>query len=92
MRRVLLVAALCVGGCASSGISGWSRIDGRAEDPQQLAADQTVCRGEMDKAGLSSNREPRFTIGQSGIVSERRAAMTSVFEGCMAQRGYVAIR
>lgn len=92
MRRFLLVIALCASGCASSGIRGWSRIDGRPEDPQQLAADQTICRGEMNKAKLSSNLEPGFTIGMRGLVSERGEAMLSVYEGCMAQRGYVAMR
>jgi hypothetical protein len=66
--------------CATSPPVNWVKADGKAPTELQFELDQTACRGEMQKANLSSPAEPSFGYGR---------AMADVLAGCMAQRGYV---
>lgn len=93
MRRVVVMLALAVGGCASTNSWNWTRLDGAGVDDRQLAADKVICRGQMQAAGLGGgNREDGIVFGPKGPVSVRGQAMADVFEGCMAQRGYAALK
>ena len=84
-----LVAFLLLSGCATTPTQ-WVRVDNRPVEPMQLQADETACRGEMQKANLSSTMEPGVSIGPGGIYSPRAKAVNEVYQGCMAQRGYLA--
>jgi hypothetical protein len=87
-RTIVVLCALTVGamGCTTSLPQGWTRVDGRPANATQLEVDKTVCRGEMDKANLSAGRravEYPEVFGYS-------EGMMSVYNGCMAQHGYMA--
>jgi hypothetical protein len=91
MPRVSLIAALGLAGIASASLAGcatapktWARVDGRPADPAQLQVDQTVCRGEMEKARLSEKEEKIYIAEENPL--------DTVFAGCMAQRGYLAAK
>lgn len=73
--------------CAAQKPLGWLRIDGRTVNPQQFEVDRTICRGETQKAGLAAPRAEGL-----GQVWQQQDAMSEVFIGCMAQRGYTAVR
>lgn len=85
----LAAAAVPLAGCMTTEES-WRRIDGTPLNGQQLLADQTVCRGEMQKSNLSSTMERGVVIRADGLHSPRRDAMADVYRGCMAQRGYLS--
>jgi hypothetical protein len=62
-------------------------------DPNQLARVQTICRGQMQAAGIAGgNRENDLIVTPTGIGTERGQAMDDVFAGCMAQQGYVRLQ
>lgn len=83
MPRATVVGMLCLAACAcATKPMAWVRVDGKPITETQLAVDQTVCRGEMQKANLSSTAEAGFGRGR---------AVVEVYVGCMAQRGYMQV-
>jgi hypothetical protein len=86
-RAILMVAALILAGCAPH--MTWLRADGVAPsaDPvinQQFEMDRTVCQGELQKANLSGSLRDWSAISRGSAVNQ-------VGQGCMAQKGYVAV-
>lgn len=84
--RIIIVAAIlfgCLGliGCNQPPPVGWYRTDGTVPTPEQLSVEQTICRGEVQKANLSSSNQ--------GISIARSMAEQDAYAGCMAQRGLV---
>lgn len=79
-RSRLLFLGLLLTNCAHQPEMGWIRIDGKAVVPIQFEADQTSCRGEREKAALTE-REHKIYFGEHPL--------TTVFNGCMAGKGYV---
>jgi hypothetical protein len=65
-------------------------MDGKPQSREQLAVDETICKGEAQKAKLSSTMKEGVTIGEQGLYSPRQQAISDVFTGCMAQHGWVA--
>jgi hypothetical protein len=51
-------------------------------EPAQFEADQTICKGEVSKADIGAG-ENRVILGMS-------RDMQAVYNGCMAQHGYMA--
>jgi hypothetical protein len=84
-----LFAAVTVAGCASVPTS-WMRVDGKPVDQGQLTLDQTVCKGEMQKANLASNTEPGLIVTSRGVENVRTQPLMDVYAGCMAASGYIA--
>jgi hypothetical protein len=89
MRPIALLFAAALAGCATTTPKAWVRADGKPFRHEQLELDRTICRGEMQKANLSSTMEPGIVIGPNGPYSPRGNAITQVYSGCMAQHGYV---
>lgn len=75
-----LIGAVMLAGCATAPTS-WTRPDGQTPATAQLQLDETACRGEVDKANMDAG-ENRVILGES-------RAMRSVFDGCMASKGYL---
>lgn len=82
MRGVAFILGIgLLAGCASAP-QAWQRAQGgQAKNQEQLSLDQTMCRGEMQKAGLTGNPNEDFLRGFK---------LNDVFIGCMAQHGWVA--
>lgn len=80
MRAALPLLAVLLGACAQQDV-WWGRIDGRPVSPDQVAIDQTICRGEMQKAAVARTAEAAIGSGR---------ALNDVFLGCMASKGYLA--
>lgn len=76
-----LVATLAA--CATAP-KAWTRPDGKAPSPEQVALDETACHGEQQRAQLSGN----FKTGLAGV--ERYNQGVDVYVGCMASHGYAA--
>ena len=55
----------------------FTRVDGRALDPQQLLNDEVICQGEIKK-NLSTDNQTTIQV--------------AVYSVCMAQKGYRAAR
>lgn len=87
MRALLVLLALS--GCVREPEPSWVRTDGKIAAPIQFEADQTNCRGESDKANLSSTMKYGFALCENGICAPREDAVKRVFVGCMAGKGYV---
>jgi hypothetical protein len=66
----------------------WARADGRAIDPAQLEADQTICRSEMEQAQLVTNARGLTPIYLPG----QESPLLKVYNGCMAEHGYAVAR
>lgn len=83
MTQILLVFACCiaVAACASTP-PVWTRADGSPVEPTQLQLDQTICRGEVQKADLAGNNDE--------IELLRAKSRADIMAGCMAQHGYLA--
>jgi hypothetical protein len=83
MGRIILLLGLSVAlsGCVTQPEMGWVRIDGKAVVPIQFEADETQCKGELQRTRLAGT-------GQLGLFS-RLQAQDDVFVGCMAGKGYV---
>jgi len=81
--RILWLAALplIVAGCGQT-VPTFTKLDGRALNPEQLATDKVICQGELSKAWMSSTVE--------GLG--RHYAALDVYDACMAQRGYRVTR
>jgi hypothetical protein len=87
--RALPLVCLIVGACATAPEPAWLRVDGKPISDLQFEADQAAWRGEMQKAKLSSTMEGGIVLGPNGPYSPRQNAISDVYSGCMAQRGYV---
>jgi PBP1b-binding outer membrane lipoprotein LpoB len=77
-RTFIILGALALGGCATTTAQSedWTRADGQPISPQQLALDKIACEGIVQKAPVS---------GSSGPLSR-------IYNDCMAERGWVAVR
>jgi hypothetical protein len=96
--RVGLAAAifLFTVGCAQQPTFTWVRMDGQhvRGNPllmQAFDADDTICRGEMQKANLSGVAVHGGGLAGIAVQMERNAAVSDVLRGCMAQRGYAYV-
>ena len=84
-----IFCVVAVAACTAAPVPAtWTRADGRAIDPTQLAADKTVCRGEMEQAELVTNARGLMPIYLPG----QESPSVKVYNGCMAQHGYAAAR
>lgn len=82
MRASMLAIILALTACATAPTAAWRRADGGPVEPTQLQVDQTICRGEVQKADLAGN---------NGEVEFLRAKFKAdIMAGCMAQHGYLA--
>jgi hypothetical protein len=59
-------------GCAHQPEMGWVRTDGKAVAPIQFEADETNCRGESDKADLSSTMRRNTPFARTGFAALAR--------------------
>jgi hypothetical protein len=97
MRAIVLALGLILAGCAHQNVEDppvWVRADGQriTGNPaleSQIALDETVCQGEMDKANLSGSSYCRGLADCVATGIQRGSAMQSVGKGCMASRGYL---
>jgi hypothetical protein len=64
----------------------WTRPDGRAVDATQLQADKTICQGKMEEAERIIHAQGLMPIPLPG----QESASVNVYNGCMAEHGYVA--
>ena len=55
----LLGITLALAACATAP-KGWTRLDGKPIDPVQLEADQTICKGEVEKAAVQGGSKSTF--------------------------------
>lgn len=83
MRKLVLVVALACAGCATQRPMAWARADGKPFAADALSLNQTICQGDMQKANLSGT-------GTSGGYG-RGTAVVQVFDGCMAEHGFVRV-
>lgn len=83
MRIVTLAFCLALAACASSGRQ-WVRADGRAVGPNAAELDMAACEGQTTKARMMG--EPKLAITSAGI----RTGTSVVYDGCMAERGWLA--
>jgi hypothetical protein len=88
-RIALFTLSVGLVGCVTQPEMGWIRTDGKPVVPIQFEADETNCRGESQKANLTSTMEAGIKIGEQGLYSPRQRAISEVFTGCMAGKGYV---
>ncbi|SRR5581483_4006420 len=96
MRTPMISAALCVmlAGCAQQPKAMWLRLDGQRTSnnavlAQQAEVDQTICRGEMQKANVSGVTFTNGGIAGAVAAGNRANAVADVMKGCMAEKGYV---
>lgn len=80
-RIILLTFSIGLANCGHQPAMSWVRSDNGPVVPTQIEADQTACRGEVQKARLAGNEQP-------GWLSKLQAH-DDVFTGCMAEKGYV---
>lgn len=86
MRYLIVLTAAALAGCVSQPAGKFHSVaTGQAvdADPKLMAKfmqDRAICDGEAAKAGLSSTEKLRATYAQN---------VNLVFDGCLAQRGYV---
>lgn len=96
MRTVaLLCVAVALTACAAPQTI-YLRADGQdiASDPllrQQLDMDQTICQGEQQKASLGAKNLTGQGWDQVVAAANRSDAAVQVRQGCMAEKGYVAV-
>jgi hypothetical protein len=86
-------AALALTACAGAPDSGptWQRIDREEITPArqvQFERDELVCKGEANKAALSSTASACGGLYCLPAAAGRANALDSVMAGCMAGRGY----
>jgi hypothetical protein len=87
--RHLTIVLLLLTGCAAQKEINWVRGDGKPFDRAQFNLDQLACKGETQKAALTTTQEARIACGSEGCYSTRAKAVNDVFVGCMAQHGYL---
>jgi hypothetical protein len=86
MRTIAVIACcVAVGGCAQLPTT-WTRPDGAPITPAQLQIDDTICRGETEKAAAQG--QSRSTVNLPVTDNQDR----SIYVGCMAQHGYLAAK
>ena len=85
---VWLSLSLLMTGCATAPRE-WEKVDGKPVKQEQFELDQTACRGESQKARLSSTMREGVTLGEQGLYSPRQQAISDVYAGCMAGKGYI---
>lgn len=95
---ILALSIISLAGCAKPPPPLlWVRTDGRSahDSPaleQQIGLDKTMCNGDAQKANLSAGTNPYGGIVPHAIEDSRRQGATnSVFEGCMASKGYALV-
>ena len=84
MKRVLLVGFL-LSGCVPGHfhyVSDNNRVEDDPERLKQFEVDKVICNGEAAKANLSQTANAVMT----------GTSIQLVYEGCMAQKGYIARR
>lgn len=87
MRSVLPIGLL-LAGCATAPVT-WVRADGNAPTAEQLTLDRTICQGEMQKSNLTNTVKGGVAFDANGVYDPKTRALSQVFTGCMAQRGYI---
>ena len=65
------------------------RVDGGTPIGAQVEADIAMCKGEAAKFGVTDINNARIAVIPAIKNDQDRR---TVFEGCMAQRGYIATR
>ena len=63
---------------------GWYKVDGSTPPPDVLSLNQTICRGEVQKAALASP-EP----DGPGFAMRQRENADGAYIGCMAGHGFL---
>jgi hypothetical protein len=89
MMRVIGIFALCIlllSGCAHDPQS-WMRPDGTTPTSADLQLAITACKGEVQKTAVQG--QAVSTIN-SPLGMDRQDRQ--IYEGCMAQKGYLAAR
>jgi hypothetical protein len=97
--RVFAILLITVNLAACNPNAGkiWMRTDGRSvsstpELAKQYELDAAICKGEMQKAGLSAGTNYYNGLVPAIAEEQRRGgAMSDVARGCMAQRGYLHV-
>jgi len=87
-QKMILVLACCIAivGCSALPKT-WTRPDGAPITPAQLQIDDTICRGETEKAAAQG--QSKSTVNSTfGADNQDR----SIYVGCMAQHGYLAAK
>jgi nicotinamide mononucleotide (NMN) deamidase PncC len=100
LRFLSMLLVLGLSACASSEPRmAWIRVDGQTLNgnpalSQQIEVDQTICSGEGAKAELNSSTPEGSFTGFTGPTARQIRAKDGyeVFTGCMAAKGYVAVR
>lgn len=87
-NAALQASFLLLTACATTP-AAWQKVDGKPVAQEQFQLDQTSCQGEMQKAKLSSTMREGVTIGEQGLYSPRQQAISDVYSGCMAGKGYI---
>jgi hypothetical protein len=97
MRTISLVlAALCLVGCAEQPKQVFIRTDGQAIRnnavlTHQFEIDKTICAGDTQKANMSGTQFCRGAMECAMADIARGEQMKDVAKGCMAQKGYVMV-
>ncbi len=70
---------------------------GRPDLLQQFEIDRTVCVGETQKAAVGapvvySNGSLVSEISAASVNQQKSDALNDVLKGCMAQKGYIAVK
>lgn len=84
MKNVFFLSILMLTACASVP-QAWHKADGTSQNVNQLALDQATCQGEMKRANLNRTLKPLIET----IVSPPEQELVGVYNGCMAQRGWL---
>ena len=89
-----VIGTILLSGCAKEMV--YLRVDGQrtSTDPvlvQQFEVDRTICSGEMQKANVSGVTYSGGGMAGLAAQIERQQAVGQVAQGCMAQRGYLAV-
>lgn len=107
MRTASLFLCLALMACATTGPDAlvWVKADGTwiEDDPvlmRQFEVDKTICRGRRVQASMGASRripipgEDPVAAGLADAAAgfSRAADAAVVFEGCMAEQGYVMAR
>lgn len=85
MIKTIKVIVCCVAVAACAALpKAWTRPDGAPITPAQFQLDDTICRGETEKAAAQG--QSRSTVNSPFTDNQDR----SIYVGCMAQHGYLA--
>jgi hypothetical protein len=78
---------LCLAGCAHQQPQSWTRPDGTTPSSGDLQLAMTACRGEVQKAAVQGQA---ISTVNNPLGMDRQDRQ--IYEGCMAQHGYLAAR